>query len=91
METLADFEIPQVGKVSLISFDPHPLVAPHPYIEWFSVNGQHYRIELAAEDARILSDEDASTLDQEIEGIRLALVPLLEKTTPSSLPSHEWY
>ena len=55
VESLAEFEIPQVGKVSLISFDPHPLVSPHPYIEWFSVNQQHYRIELAAEDARILS------------------------------------
>ena len=84
IETLADFEIPQVGKVSLISFDPHPLVSPHPYIEWFSVNRQHYRIELGADDARILSDEQATVLDQDIEGIRVALLPLLQSTPPSS-------
>ena len=91
IETLADFETPQVGKVSLISFDPHPLVAPHPYIEWFSVNRQHYRIELAADDARILSEEESAGLDQEIEGIRTALLPLLQSTTPTSSPAHEWY
>ena len=84
VETLAEFEIPQVGKVSLISFDPHPLVSPHPYIEWFSVNQRHYRIELAAEDARILSDDQAAVLDPEIEGIRTTLLPLLQSTTPFS-------
>ena len=41
---LAEFEIPQVGEVSLIAFDPHPMLEPHPYIEWFSLRKNHYRI-----------------------------------------------
>jgi len=27
-ESLDDFSIPQIGKVSLLSFDPHPLLSP---------------------------------------------------------------
>jgi hypothetical protein len=72
-QVLGDFEVPQVGEVSLISFDPHPLLSPHPYLEWFSLRKNHYRIELAAGDAWILSDEEAATLDQEHETIRQAL------------------
>lgn len=70
---LGDFEIPQVGEVSLISFDPHPNLAPHPYIEWFSVNKNHYRFELATEEAEILSDVEAATLDKDSQAIRDAL------------------
>src|ERR671931_239193 len=64
-QVLADFEVPHVGEVSLISFDPHPMLAPHPYIEWFSVRKNHYRIELAAGEAWVLSAQDAAGLDKE--------------------------
>ncbi len=70
---LGDFEIPQVGEVSLISFDPHPMLSPHPYLEWFSVNKNHYRIELAPDDAWILSESQSAELDEESEAIRQAL------------------
>ncbi len=70
---LADFEIPQVGEVSLISFDPHPNLSPHPYIEWFSIRQNHYRIELDVEDAVILSDEEAAALSPDSAAIRNAL------------------
>lgn len=70
---LGDFESPHVGTVSLISFDPHPLLAPHPYIEWFSEGGNHYRIELQPEDAWIASAEDVHRLDSESAAIRAAL------------------
>ena len=46
------------GTVHLISLDPHPLLEPHPYIEWFSTNGTHYRIELQDGDARIATRDD---------------------------------
>lgn len=72
-QVLTDFEIPHVGEVSLISFDPHPMLSPHPYIEWFSMGKNHYRIELASDDAWILTDIDASKLDQESQTIRDAL------------------
>jgi hypothetical protein len=71
-EVLGDLENPQIGEVSLISFDPHPMLSPHPYIEWFSVRKNHYRIELAPGDAWILSDAEAVTLDAESEAIRSA-------------------
>lgn len=72
-EALGDFEIPQVGEVSLVSFDPHPMLSPHPYIEWFSLRKNHYRIELAPGDAWILSDAEAAVLDPDSEAIRQAL------------------
>lgn len=72
-QVLADFEMPQVGEVSLISFDPHPMLAPHPYIEWFSLAGNHYRIELASGDARILTDQEAAVLNPESQAIRAGL------------------
>ncbi len=70
---LGDFEIPQVGEVSLISFDPHPMLSPHPYIEWFSIRKNHYRIELAPDEAWILPESEAAELDQDSEAIRQAL------------------
>jgi hypothetical protein len=72
-QVLADFEVPQVGEVSLISFDPHPMLAPHPYIEWFSIRKNHYRIELAPAEAWVLTDSEAMELDQESARIREAL------------------
>jgi hypothetical protein len=70
---LGDFEVPQVGEVSLISFDPHPMLDPHPYIEWFSIQKNHYRIELAPGDASILNDDEADELDGDVQRIRAAL------------------
>ncbi len=57
-EMLDDFAIPQIGKVSLLSFDPHPLLGPHPYFEWFSRDQQHYRIELELDDAWEMPDSE---------------------------------
>ncbi len=79
-QVLADFEIPHVGEVSLISFDPHPMLAPHPYIEWFSIRRNHYRIELASGDAWILSDREAAELDDASRTIREALSSLARST-----------
>lgn len=70
---LADMEIPQVGEVSLISFDPHPLLSPHPYFEWFSIRKAHYRIELDPSDAWVVSDAEAASFDPESRRIREAL------------------
>ncbi|MEP6887549.1 MAG: hypothetical protein ABI945_04420 [Nitrospirales bacterium] len=77
---LGDFEIPQVGEVSLISFDPHPNLSPHPYIEWFSIRKNHYRIELNPDNAWILSDEEAAGLDVDSMAIRRALSSQLRST-----------
>ena len=81
---LADFEIPQIGEVSLISFDPHPNLPPHPYIEWFSIRQNHYRVELNSDDASILSDEEAATLDSDCTSIRDALSSQLRSTRDRS-------
>ena len=72
-EALGDFEVPQVGEVSLISFDPHPMLAPHPYIEWFSIRKNHYRIELVAGDAWVLNEADAAVLDPDSRHLRETL------------------
>ena len=72
-DRLAEFDIPQLGRVSLISFDPHPLLEPHPYIEWFSRDEQHYRIELLVDDGWMLADEDASKFNEESERILASL------------------
>lgn len=69
-ERLSGFAIPQVGHVSLISFDPHPLLPPHPYIEWFSEGNSHYRIELEPEDAWILPEKESEELTSQSESIR---------------------
>lgn len=87
-QVLADFEIPQVGEVSLISFDPHPMLAPHPYIEWFSVSKNHYRIELATGDAWVLTPEEATVLDPDSQAIREALSSQTRSTR--GRPESEW-
>ena len=61
-EWLEDFAIPQIGKVSLLSFDPHPLLSPHPYFEWFSRDQQHYRIELEPNDAWVMTDSECDSI-----------------------------
>ena len=80
MHVLGDFEAPHVGEVSLISFDPHPLLAPHPYIEWFSSRRNHYRIELQPDDAALLTDAEAGALDGESRSIRQALQDRVRST-----------
>ncbi|WP_447971431.1 hypothetical protein [Nitrospira sp. M1] len=78
LDTLAELESPQIGKVSLISFDPHPLLPPHPYIEWFSQDEDHYRLELEPDDAQIVSVEDLHEIEETSQSIRARLQPLLK-------------
>lgn len=76
-EFLEDFAIPHIGKVSVLSFDPHPLVSPHPYFEWFSLDQQHYRIELEPDDAWIVMESEWESITEESQRIREALLPRL--------------
>ena len=62
-QVLGEVEIPQVGEVSLIAFDPHPHLAPHPYFEWFSWRKNHYRIELLPDDAWIAAADEIEEID----------------------------
>lgn len=77
---LGDVEIPQIGEVSLISFDPHPNLPPHPYIEWFSIRKNHYRFELSCEDAWIVSEQEGEELNAKSAAIRAALSHQLRST-----------
>jgi hypothetical protein len=79
---LGDLEARQLGDVNLISFDPHPHLTPHPYIEWFSLGKDHYRIELAPEDAWIARSEELAGIDGESRRIREALGGLSQHQTP---------
>ena len=76
-QVLGDLENPQTGAVSLMSFDPHPHLPPHPYLEWFSDRDNHYRIELAVGAARIASADEARALEAELAAIaeRLSALP----------------
>lgn len=67
---LADLDSVLRGTVYLISLDPHPLLDPHPYIEWFSAEGIHYRIELQDGDARIATQQETAGLFEESQKIR---------------------
>ena len=77
---LGDMDTRQIGDVSLISFDPHPHLTPHPYIEWFSLRKDHYRIELASGDAWIASEEELAAIDGESRRISEALSALYRQT-----------
>src|SRR5215212_1229412 len=70
---IGDMENPQIGTVNLISFDPHPNLQPHPYIEWFYMKKNHYRIELAPGDAWIMGQAERDEIDPESARIRQAL------------------
>ena len=74
-QVLGDVEIPQIGDASLISFDPHPHLVPHPYIEWFSMRKNHYRIELVSEDAWIASEMEVNEIDSDSREIRERWAP----------------
>ncbi len=72
-QMISDMESPQIGSVNLISFDPHPNLMPHPYIEWFSAKKNHYRIELEPADAWIVLAADMGKIDQVSRTIRQTL------------------
>ena len=72
-QVIGDMENPQIGDVNLISFDPHPNLAPHPYIEWFSTRKNHYRIELESADAWIVPVLEVGEIDRVSRTIREAL------------------
>ena len=70
---VGEMENPQIGTVNLISFDPHPNLVPHPYVEWFSAGSTHYRFELAAEDAWIVPPDQCGSMDVQSREIRARL------------------
>jgi hypothetical protein len=72
-QVIGDMENPQIGDVNLISFDPHPNLAPHPYIEWFSTKKNHYRIELEPADAWIVPMLESGEIDRVSRAIREVL------------------
>lgn len=72
-QVIGDMENPQIGTVNLISFDPHPNLAPHPYVEWFSERNNHYRFELRPDEAWIVPESKWSVIDQESRRIIEAL------------------
>ena len=72
-QVIGDLENPQIGSVNLISFDPHPNLAPHPYVEWFSSQSNHYRFELQPQDAWLVPTDDLEIIDQHSRRIRAAL------------------
>jgi hypothetical protein len=72
-QVIGDMERPQIGTVNLISFDPHPNLAPHPYVEWFSIRDNHYRFELDPGEAWIVPEAEQSVIDEESRRIREAL------------------
>jgi hypothetical protein len=86
---LGDVEIPQIGDASLISFDPHPHLVPHPYFEWFSMRKNHYRIELAPEDAWIATEQELVEIDPVSREIRERLAPHYDRK-PASTDESEW-
>lgn len=81
-QILGDMENPQVGTVNLISFDPHPNLVPHPYIEWFSARKNHYRIELEPEEAWIVAASDLEAINPISRAIREALAGLVIERAP---------
>lgn len=69
-QVIGDLENPQIGTVNLISFDPHPNLLPHPYIEWFSIRQNHYRIELQDGEAWVVPAVEIGELDEASRRIR---------------------
>ena len=89
---LLDLANPQLGTVSSISFDPHPLLAPHPYIEWFSLKGDHYRIELQEGDARLLDSTEAASYEAQSQQIREAYAGRsVEPPMETRSADQEWF
>jgi hypothetical protein len=88
-QVIGDLDSPQVGTVNLISFDPHPNLQPHPYIEWFSFRSHHYRIELTPGDAWIVPEAERGLIDPESQKIREALADRMNDQ-PKSREDSEW-
>ena len=93
---LVDFAIPQLGTVSLISFDPHPLLDPHPYLEWFSLEQDHYRIELAEGDAWVVESDKAQAFDDMSRRLRenfatQIAVSTVDSTVDLNMAEQEWF
>ncbi|HXV68589.1 MAG TPA: hypothetical protein VD738_06655 [Nitrospira sp.] len=78
---IGDMDNPQTGTVNLISFDPHPNLAPHPYVEWFSRGETHYRFELDPGDAWIVPAAERESIDHESRRIREAVVQFPSERT----------
>jgi hypothetical protein len=72
-QVIGDMENPQVGTVNLISFDPHPNLVPHPYVEWFSDRSNHYRFELKPDEAWIVPEAEQGAIDEQSRLIRESL------------------
>ncbi len=91
-QRLGDFADPQLGVVSLISFDPHPLLDPHPYLEWFSLDQDHYRIELVEGDAWIVEKAKTQEFDDTSQRLREQFASQVEAPTSES-PSagQDWF
>ena len=87
-QMIGDMESPQIGSVNLISFDPHPNLMPHPYIEWFSAKKNHYRIELEPADAWIVLAADMGKIDQVSRTIRQTLAR--RSNEPPTREQTEW-
>jgi len=87
-QVIGDIENPQIGTVNLMSFDPHPNLVPHPYIEWFSAGSQHYRFELETADAWIVSPDECGGMDEQSREIRARLAGQAVKR-PEGEPS-DW-
>ena len=76
-QVIGDMENPQIGDVNLMSFDPHPNLVPHPYIEWFSLRKNHYRFELEEGDAWVVTGDAVAAVDPQSRRIRTQLEGLL--------------
>jgi hypothetical protein len=87
-QVIGDMENPQTGDVNLMSFDPHPNLVPHPYIEWFSLRKNHYRFELEPEDAWIVKGDAVSALDAQSKRIRASLAG--QVATKSASEESDW-
>jgi hypothetical protein len=89
-QVIGDMDTPQIGTVNLISFDPHPNLAPHPYIEWFSVRSDHYRFELDAGEAWIVPVGERQVFDETSKAIREALADRMREQARSHEQNEEW-
>ena len=89
---LGEFPSPHTGQVSLISFDPHPLLSPHPYIEWFSEHEDHFRIELEAEEGWVVEGVEAQGLHEDALKIHRALATTSTQKPKNTDPrNQDWF
>ena len=89
VSVIGDMENPQLGTAYVISFDPHPNLVPHPYVEWFSLRKNHYRFELNPDDAWVVPAAELGAIDQESRKIREALAAQMSER-PRSNDESEW-